>query len=397
MRVLITFSHLLLGGTETYSVTVAEQLERLGHSTTLHAGTAIDAGRDLVASRGLSLRVGDPTLLSDLDDVDCAIVQDAASAYALAAHRDDLPQAFVVHGLAGFEHPAGALRPAPPVIALNDRIAARAAALGPRPEVVRLRQPIDIERFRPRGPSRPRARRALFLGNYLDPGHLQLLKRACAELDLELVRVGAEGRQLGTPQDVISDSDIVVGYGRSALEGMAMGRATYVWGHAGGDGWVTPETYPALEADGFSGAATGAVVDADRLRSDLAAYRPELGTLGFDLVRTHHSAAKHAEALVGLLEAAEPPRSGDALEALALLVRAETRWMDRAGGFEYQCRRLGEELEAARADNAAEAARRLAAEEMVGSILGSRSWRLTAPLRWLGSRLRGRARRNLDG
>ena len=30
----------------------------------------------------------------------------------------------------------------------------------------------------------------------------------------------------------------------------------YVWDTRGGDGWVTPETYPALEADGFTGAAT---------------------------------------------------------------------------------------------------------------------------------------------
>ena len=83
----------------------------------------------------------------------------------------------------------------------------------------------------------------------------------------------------------MADADIVVGYGRSVLEAMALGRAAYVWDIAGGDGWVTPETYPTLEADGFSGAATDPIIDADRMRADFASYGPELGAFGFDLVR----------------------------------------------------------------------------------------------------------------
>ena len=394
MRVLITLSHMGLGGTETYSVTVAEQLERLGHPTRLHAGSSDKRGRDLAASRGLFLTAGDPTAFGDLGEVDCVVAQDAASAYAFAARRDDLPQIFVIHGLACFEHPAAALRPAPPVVTLNGRIEARAAALASGPEVVRLRQPIDLQRYRPRGPSRPRARRVLVLGNHLDGGHLRILEGACADLGLDLVRVGMQGTPTIAPEDAITDADIVIGYGRSALEGLAMGRATYVWGHGGGDGWVTPETYSALEADGFTGAATGDVVDADRLRADFAAYRPELGALGFDLVRTHHSATKHAEALLKVLARVQGPGSGGELETLALLVRSEARWMHRATELELQCRRLGEELVEARRGRDAEAAGRAAAEDRLRVAQRSRSWRLTAPLRWLGRGVRGRGRRN---
>jgi len=404
MRILITLSQFLLGGTETYSVTVAEQLERLGHPTLIHAPTATGLGRELVASRGLRLAAGDlSAALDELGGADAVLAQDSAAAYELAGHVDGARQVFVVHGLAGFEHPPAALRPAPRVVVLNDRIGARIAALASSPELVRLRQPIDIERYRPRGASRRRARRVLAFSNYLEADRLRLLEGACADLGLELTRVGAQkGPEVDT-QQAIADADVVVGYGRSVLEAMAMGRAAYVWDRGGGDGWVTPESYSALEADGFSGGATEPVVDADRLRADLAAYRPELGTLGFDLVRTHHSATKHAEALVDLLRRADVPSSGGgAPDALALLVRAETRATRHAAGLEFEAKSLRKQLDAlqeatdaaqreaatAREAEAAERTRRIGAENLIDTALSSRSWRLTEPLRRLGSWVR---------
>lgn len=393
MRILITLSQVMLGGTETYSVTVAEQLERLGHPTRLHAARAEAKGRELAAARGLGLTVGDPAAIDGLAEVDVVIAQDEMSAYAIAAARPDLPQVFVIHGLAAFEHPPPALSPQPTVVVLNDRIARRAAALAARPPLVRLRQPIDIERFRPRGPARPRARRLLVASNYLAADRMAVLEGACEQLGLELTRVGVGGERKSSPQDALAAADIVVGYGRSVLEAMAMGKAAYVWERGGGDGWVTPESYPGLEADGFSGAATEDVVDAERLREDLAAYRPELGSFSYDLVRLHHSATKHAEALVELLsEASAPAASGppEPLEALALMARAEARMANTAAGLEGDARRLGEEVEAAHAAIAAEHERHMAAVAELEAVRNSFSWRLLAPLRALAGRRRRR-------
>jgi hypothetical protein len=391
MRILITLSQLMLGGTETYSVTVAEQLERLGHPTRLHAGRTSQAGRELVASRGLSLEVGDPLALAGREEFDAVVAQDAGSAYALS-RRADLPQVFVGHGVASFEHPPRALHPQPPIVVLNERMRERAAALASRPEVVRLRQPIDLERFRPRTPSSPRPRRVLAFSNYLGADRLALLEGVCADLGLELARVGVQGEPSLAPQEAIAGADIVVGYGRSVLEALAMGRAAYVWDRGGGDGWVTPETYATLEADGFSGAATDAVVDAARLRADFAAYRPELGTLGFDLVRQHHSAAKHAEALVRVLERAEAPAPHGTADSLALLVRAEARAASRAGQLEFQLGLRVGEIEALREALDSERGTRVAAEAELEMLRGSGSWRLTAPLRRAARAVRSRLR-----
>ena len=410
MRVLITHSRFLLGGSETYAITVAEQLEQLGHGVELFAGEASEQGRELAASRGLRLTTGAISTLTERDDFDVAIAQDAASAYVLASRRET-PQAFVVHGLTAFEHPPQALRPTPPVVVLNDRIGSHAAALAAKPEVVRLRQPIDLQRFKPRGPSRPRARRVLVFSNYLEEDRMAMIEQACADLGLELTTMGIRANASVTPQDAIAAADIVVGYGRSVLEGMVMGKAAYVWDRAGGDGWVTPESYPALEADGFSGAATHVSVDADRLREDFAAYRPELGTLGYDIVRDYHSAVRHTEALVQLLERAAAPAPVPVNETLGILVRSQARAADDANKFEYQLRVRDEEAEhlrgriaelaplepalaEARSNLEGERERRVELEAQLQEAFGSVSWRITAPvrtlMRWLRV-LRGRS------
>jgi hypothetical protein len=383
----------MLGGSETYTVTVAENLEALGHAVTVFAREANEKGAELAAARKLELKTGTEP---PLDGVDAVLSQDAVASCLVAAQRPEMRQVFVSHGLTVQEHLPDLVRPAPPVVALNDRMAGYARAGAPTTEVVRLRQPIDLMRYKPRGPASPRARRVLALGNYMDGARRQMLERVCEELDLELVQRGASSAPMVSPEVAIAEADIVVGYGRAVLEAMAMGRAAYVWDYKGGDGWVTQESYPALEASGFNGAATGAIIDAERLRSDLAEYRPELGQIGADLVSSNHSAMLHTERLVELLEAPGSPAPADGLEAMAVLIRTEARATERAFGLDLELRRVIVERESLRAQGQEGVAREREraeqeirrerqraeqAEERLGELLHSRSWRLTAPLR----------------
>lgn len=385
MRILIASAQFGLGGTESYAVTVGEQFERMGHPTTLFTPHATSAGRELAAARGLALHEGDPMALGEDLEADVALVQDVGIAYALA--RLGVPQVFVTHGLLPFEQPAQGLDPVPPAIAFNDRIANRLRQLAGGPEVVRMRQPIDIERFRPRSAGRQRTRRVLVFSNYLDDARLSIVRRACDNLGLELVQRGATSEAALDPREAMADADIVVGYGRSILEGMAMGRAAYVWDRGGGDGWVTPDTYATIEADGFSGAATETVIDAERMTRDFAAYSSELGTVSTDLVRLHHSAAKHAEALVPLLDRAPAPGGEDVHATLALLARAEARAGNRAAQFEAEMGRLAARAEEAQRLAASEREARRQAEAQLQLLLNSRTWRLRSRLRQVGSQL----------
>jgi hypothetical protein len=173
------------------------------------------------------------------------------------------------------------------------------------------------------------------------------------------------------------------------VEAMTSRRAAYVYGVAGGDGWVTPERYPALEANGFAGTATDVVVNRDRIRQDLADFSPEMGEVNRDLAMRHHDAEAHAVELVELFRRCDPsppPESAD-LEEFARLVRAHWESGQREAIATGRSRVYLAQLEAAREETADERAKlhRLRAE-LEGlrlrhaAIVEGRRWRLISLL-----------------
>jgi hypothetical protein len=399
MRLLLATNHLGLGGSESYLITVAEQLDRLGHEVALYSPEP-DAGAEVAAERGIAL-VDAPRL--DAGEYDAALVQDAGVSLQVADACPGVPQLFVAHS-AKFDLQA------PPqldgtigaVIALNDRVAARMRSFATEVEVVRLRQPIDVERFTQRAELPEVPREALLLSNAPNADRVAMLEAACAAAGLRLTRLGGRWGQVKDIRPALAAAEIVIGYGRSVLEAMACGRAAYVYDWKGGDGWVTPESYPAIEADGFAGGSCGKVFDAARLARDLGAYSASMGPVNHDLVMTNHRASVHAQELLGLIGrlAESPVRPRAPLQEMARLVRLEWRARSDVHALSHEnahLRGLLTESDKGRRE-AQEALRATAVElERVGEAVAqtyerSASWRLTAPLRAAGRlwrRLRG--------
>lgn len=306
-------------GTESYVSTVARELQRLGHEPIVTA-------EELGPVADFAERSGIPVARTSMDlpaECDVLFTHDAISAATLA---ERYPEARLVHFAHSdlHDHQLPILLPevVSAVVVGSDLVLKRIRALALDVPIVRLRQPIDTERFAPGGPIRERPRRALLLSNYLHGERRRALMDAWEAAGVECVQLGAP---TGPEIDVIPairEADIVVGKARAALEGMSCARAVYVYDQLGGDGWVTPAGYAALEANNFAGLAT-APRTPDDLAADLEAYRPEMGWINHELVRIHHSARRHTAQLVEVLRGS-PPRGGNvtALSEIARLTRS---------------------------------------------------------------------------
>jgi hypothetical protein len=277
------------------------------------------------------------------------------------------------------------------VVALNERVAGRLRGFATERRIVRLRQPIDIDRFRARGALPEVPRRALVLSNNRFADRREMLEAACADAGLELARIGGRAGQSTDPRPALTEADIVIGYGRSILEAMACGRAAYVYDWAGGDGWVTADSYAAIEADGFGG-RVGEVIDAQRLAEDLRAYSPSMGPVNRDLIIAHHRANVHTQELLELLRevgTSTPARPSAPLQEMARLVRLEWRARAEVHGLLGENANLRQQLqevdaqhkESVRVAREAAAARIEEVAETAKSYEGTLSWRVTAPLR----------------
>jgi hypothetical protein len=332
VEIVLAFNQLGAGGGDSYLVTVAEQLERLGHGVTIFApdAGALDAS---VAHKGLRVERSAGDLPTRCDVV---MAQDTGTAYELAGRHPATPQVFCATSeLVDFQMPPQLPGVSAAVVALSERLARRLRALAMRPRIVRLRQPVDTERFAPLETIRDRPRRALVIGNWLRGRRLELLEKAWGDAGLELRRAGIDAGWTDTPERAIGDADIVVAKGRAAIEGMACGRAVYVYDFPGVDGWVTPERYPALEDDNFAGRAGDDAVDPDRLRADLADYSSAMGVANRDLAITHHGARRHAEELSALFAELGPPDAPPAgpYDELARLSRMQWQIESRVLGI----------------------------------------------------------------
>ena len=322
------------GGAQSYALTLGEHIARLGHHVTLYARELGHVAQQ-AEEAGLAVAGGPSALPERADAVVSGVSQ--ALAVELAGRFPAATRIWATHG-EGVQLPPHAAGVVAATIALNDRTAALSRAVPGAGEVVRLRQPVDLTRFSPRGEPARVPQRVLLFGNYgVHPGERgTALREAWAAAELEWHTAGWPDLELD-PVRAIGEADIVVGIGRCALEAMACARPVYVHDHAGSDGWLTPGNYAAVEAGGFAVSAARLPPDRARLRADLEAYDPALGRAGQDLARVHHDARHHAAAVLALVERLAPePFAPDATAARALLVLSEAQLRAETAAERYR-------------------------------------------------------------
>jgi hypothetical protein len=329
----------------SYLVTVTEHLERLGHEVRVFSAEPSPSPEELrVVGVERDLPLAPDVIYSQ--DVEAALL--LADLYPLT------PQLFAAHGdRADVWLPPQLAGVVARVVVFDDRTAERVRAAALPQQLVRLRRPVDLDLHLPRGELPERPSRARVDLDDLSDYRRGVVQRVLVDARLELD----------------DDADLVLGRGSAVIEALAEGRAAYVYGDDGGDGWVTPERYEQLEADGFSGKADPRAATFELLRAELEDYDAALGPAGRELAQAH-DARTHAQQLVAAFDEVEPRREPvDApVRELARLVRVESATARRAAATaeclqaaEARMRELEQQLAQARAarDELAAAAQEL--------------------------------------
>jgi len=391
LRFVLANRHLnAAGGTEVHLVTIGEELQRLGHEVVIYSPEVGSFGEHM---RGRGLDVRDS--LSELPETcDVALSQDARVAYELGERYPDALSVFRVCGYEfDFQLPPRLHHVVDLVLVMSDRYQRVAEAMAVPVPVLRLTIPIDIDRLVPLGPIRERPERAVVLGNYGE--REEMVREVWGRAGIDVRRVGGDTPDVQSYEvaEALADADIVVAKNRAAVDAMACGRAVYVFDILGGDGWVTPETYAAMEADLFWGQATDRVIDSATLLSDLDGYRREMGVVNRDLVLQHHRGRDHVIALVAALGEHRPgerdPKAP--LRELARLTATAWSWEEEARRFRsnYWPLRTNADLTEQALAETLEAADELHAQ--IAAMRSTRAWRLATAWWRLKARLARRS------
>jgi glycosyltransferase involved in cell wall biosynthesis len=331
-------------GTETYLLTIVPELMRRGHQVSCFAAELGEAAKRLRALGAVVTQ--DPTSVAEPDVVHAShvdVTHEAMAAWPLT------PFVFVSHGSGireVLEQPPVARSQVQRWIAVSewvrdvlstrDQIAAEAITV--------IRNPVDLDRYRPLQPVRSTPRTALLFSNHNDPRFDRTLEDACRIAGLELRRTGGVARRW----DVVSElnhADVVITIGRGAIEAMACGRPVVLLQIFGGDGPLTPENAEEALASNYSGLVRRRIPDAHELACWLAEARPDLGSWGRGWVEQHHDVGAIVDLLVHEYEAAVAQHASIAaattteqlLRDRIASLYPSIRWARRAGDrFDWQ-------------------------------------------------------------
>ena len=162
---------------------------------------------------------------------------------------------------------------------------------------------IDLVRFKPNGKLN-NVPRVLSICQ----GNDKLLEQACNEFGLEFKSVPKNvGGRIWNVEDLIKDSDIVVGIGRSAYVGMACGKCVISWDNRNlnpntGCGYIEPSRFFEYAETNFTGRGFEPIDTVDKLKNELRKYNPEDGMLLRKIAEQHLNADINARICLSILE-----------------------------------------------------------------------------------------------
>lgn len=196
-------------------------------------------------------------------------------------------------------------------------------------ELVRvLTNPVDLGRFRRRGPLPPKPKRALVFSNVArENTFVAPIRAACEERGVQLDVVGlASGRAVDHPEDVLPEYDLVFGKARCAIEAAAAGTAVIACDASGMAGMLTTDRVESLRLLNFGARTLQLPITRENILREIDRYDAADASAVTDHIRTSNSADILAEQFLEIYdELLAEPVNVSAEEDLAAISSALTR------------------------------------------------------------------------
>lgn len=274
MRILIGNATLsLLAGSETFILTLATELKRLGHEVTAYStdlgliaakleAIGVRCVNELVGDNSTQARPFSPILEEAEGQFDVAICSHYEITRTIRKKFANLPIIAICHGILHSNPQTGEIWPEHPVtdmrveqyIAVSEEVQ-RLLKTSYGIDSMIIRNFFDLEKFKPEGnlPEKPRS--ILVSSNYwgVDSDINKIIKEVADHYGARFMGIGANFVTTSETDEVMKEADIVFGMGRSVLEGFCAGKIAVVHGRWGTGGVITPESYETLKLTNFSG------------------------------------------------------------------------------------------------------------------------------------------------
>lgn len=229
--------------------------------------------------------------LGGLEPPDVIFAQHNRCAYALREAFPYVPMVYCAHGnWVEIEQPPRGIE-VQAWVAVNERVRDNLVRqYVPEEDISIIRDFVDTDVFTPVEPLQEKRPRVLFVSNYKKWRTFDILEAACRRTGMTLTAIGAQYGRRRPVEEAMNAADIVVGWGRCVIEGLACGRAVISYNKLLGDGYLTRGRYFESRERNFGEYECRFRFTADELAGELLRYNPADGAENRDLALRYHDA-----------------------------------------------------------------------------------------------------------
>jgi glycosyltransferase involved in cell wall biosynthesis len=271
MKILLANNSLnYLAGSETWTLTLATQLVKMGHDVTAYSpdlgliATKLEAigvkcVKELTSENGV--KAFDYVLDENKSGFDVVICAHYHITHYIHSMLPNTPIIAVVHGIIHKNEQTGEIYPEHPVtefkvdqyVSVSEEVQGILKQTHNIDSVI-IRNFIDLDRFK-KFKINSSPKKFLVNSNYwgVEDEINKIIKEVSVHYGAELFGIGINFASTFEVEEIIKDVDVVIGMGRSVLEGLAMGKLGICHGRWGTGGVINPENITQIREFNFSG------------------------------------------------------------------------------------------------------------------------------------------------